>query len=64
MITHRLDLFENSVNSYNKQAVKIEETTEKEELKNELINIFHGLSRHSSVFALNRFLVLVAGLSL
>ena len=40
MLSHRLDLFEKSVNSYNKQPVKNEEVTDKEQLKNELINSF------------------------
>lgn len=39
-LSRRLNLFEKSVNSYKKEPVKVEELTNKEELKNKLINIF------------------------
>lgn len=39
-LTRRLDLFEKAVKAYNKEPIKNVETTDKEKLKNELINTF------------------------
>ena len=39
-LTRRLDLFEKAVKVYSKEPIKIEETTDKEQIKNELINTF------------------------
>ena len=39
-LTRRLDLFEKAVKVYSKKPIKIEETTDKEQIKNELINTF------------------------
>ncbi len=39
-MTNRIDLFEKAVKVYNKEPIKIEEATNKEELKIELINTF------------------------
>lgn len=39
-LARRLDLFEKAVKAYNKEPIKNVETTDKEKLKNELINTF------------------------
>ena len=39
-LTRRLDLFEKAIKVYSKEPIKIEETTDKEQIKNKLINTF------------------------
>ena len=39
-LAKRLNLFEQAVKVYGKELIKIEKTTDKEDVKNELINTF------------------------